>query len=161
MSSAEPANERRIQLSPWIGEIASRGHRDAGLGEQAAAELDAVAGQRRHIDIEIERAFGRREAGQPGLLQHRDKPPAVLAVARHSPKPTRYGRVTSGPLPHSGVALWIFSNILIGTLGAFDPPPLRMTPGDPNDRTLPACIRASLDRDRQNTLAPAAYIAQY
>jgi hypothetical protein len=81
-----------------------------------------------------------------------------------TPKPTRYGRAPSGPLQQSAVcySLPIFSNILIGTLRAFDSPPLRlMTLGDPNDRTVPACIRASVDRDRQNTLAPAAYIAQY
>ena len=59
-------------------------------------------------------------------------------------------------------SLLLATYILIGTLRAFDAPPLRlMTPGDPDDRTLPACIRASLDRDRQNTLAPAAYVAQY
>ena len=68
MSSVEPAKERRTQPSPWIGSKSRPGsRRDPGLGEHAAAEFAAVAGQRRDIDIEIERALGRRETGEPGL----------------------------------------------------------------------------------------------
>ncbi len=63
-------------------EIAPRGHRDPGLGQEAPAESDAVAGQRRYIDIEIKSALGRGEAGQPGIPQHGDQPVAIGAVAR-------------------------------------------------------------------------------
>ncbi len=63
-------------------EIATGGGCDPGLGEHAAAEGFAVAGQCRHVDIEVERPVGRREAAEPRLAQRRDQPVTVGAVAR-------------------------------------------------------------------------------
>src|SRR5258708_6145339 len=47
-------------------EIAPRGDRHTRFGKEAPAERDAVAGQCRDIDIEVEGALGRRETGQAG-----------------------------------------------------------------------------------------------
>src|SRR5215471_7245575 len=61
-------------------EIETRGHGDPSLGEELPAEFLAVQCQARNIDIEVERSFGRCEAGQPGGTEGTDQQIAVGPV---------------------------------------------------------------------------------
>src|SRR3546814_13451888 len=74
-----------MRISDWSSDVCSSDlgrAGDAGLGQHAAAEVDAVVGVGGHVGVDVEGAVGGRQVGETGSRQLVQQYLAIGGIAR-------------------------------------------------------------------------------